>query len=325
MNIKIKEIFLIVFIFLVSFLVEALLTVSINQWNSTYIPVDRLSENYKDIVINTTEDYDIYGLITTINSNFASVRLQKQTNKGYTPIYANGMSLGMDLVDGREFTENDYALNRNVALISAEYELNVYTENNKKYISIDNNPYEVIGIFIKDENSIWQESNVFINMLSENYMFSDAEIKGRYFLDSNTDIDNSILKKYNFGLNKTVYEFNFSERIDLVKSSFFLPCTVMLLAFFLLLLSRLFTFSLWLISQKKTIFVKYICGGTKTKISNGLYRDWMFLSSTGIFLSVFFSLYTMDNKQFFYLIVMEMLIYILFSGVIINIYVKRNL
>ena len=63
MNKKIKDIFMIIFVFLVSFIMEVLLTVSINQWNATYIPVDGLSENYKDVVLNNAEDYDINSLI----------------------------------------------------------------------------------------------------------------------------------------------------------------------------------------------------------------------------------------------------------------------
>ena len=235
------------------------------------------------------------------------------------------MSLGIDLVRGREFTAEDYALNRNVAIISENYELNVYTENDKQYISIDNNPYEVIGTFIKETNSMRQESNVFISMLSENYSFSGIELKGRYFLDSNTNIDSSILTNLNFRLNKTAYEITFCERICLMKDSFFLPYTVIILAFALLLLSRLFAFSLWLVSQKKAIFVRYICGGTKVNVCKDIFRDWMFLISISLMLCIVFSLCTMDNKQYFYLIVMEMLVHILIFRIVINVYVKRNL
>lgn len=323
MNIKGKDIFLIIYSSFVSFLLTSLLALLINQWNYTFIPADNLSSNYRDIVVNESENKDVSTLICQINSKTNAFRIQKQCGKGYTPIYIKNSMLGLNLIEGREFTEEDFFLNSNVAIISEDCKENTYEEDGGTYISIDNSIYEVIGIFVKGSRGINENSNIFISMLSENYMFSGDRISGRYFFDSEEKTENSIFEGLGITLNKTVYELNTKERISLVKDTMFISYKILLLGVIFLLLSGLFIFVMWISAKKKIIIVNYICGGTEKNIFRDLYIKWLGISAFGGIISLLFALYVLDSKFYLSVFILELIMYALICRIILNVVVRK--
>lgn len=308
-----------------SSLIVIIFVLFVNQWNDTYSTVDGLTTNYKDIVVNISSKCNAMDLVGDINSKGFAFRIQRQNNKGYTPIYSKNITLALNLVEGREFDCDDYEQHRNVAIISTEYLNNVYIENGEKYISVDGDLYEVVGVFEKEKNLVNDNTNIFINMLSDNYLFSNEEVNGRYLVDSNVKMDDLIIMENPVGQNKTVFELSTRERINLVLDTVFISYKILVLGIVFVVVSWLLSFIMWLVSGKKKNMIHYICGGTEGKILKKMYFSWMGMSIPGKIATLVIPLLLMKNRHYYWLFVCWAIIYAIISFVMIDIAIKKQL
>ena len=322
---KIKDLLTALYILIILSFLITITAVLCNQWKYSYTPCDNLSKNYKDYVIRATKDSDIEEFIAYLSSNCDEFRLQKQTNKGYTSIYLKNHTLDLDLLEGRQFSEGDFKNNKNVVMIAEPYLKNTYKEGTKKYIVIEKNVYEVIGVFSKKENPVNPNTDIFINMTSEQFLNTNNQIDGRYYFDSAQDLIAAVTTKYNIKENKTIYKLGISKHIQLVTETLFLSWKILLCIAVFLILSLMFLFVLWLTNKKRIILVNYICGATKDKLFFLLLRKWLLINLCSIIVSMTLGTVILICKHFCFLFGLLYIMYGLFSGAILLFFINNKI
>lgn len=295
-----------------------------NQWSYSYMPCDNLSAHYKDYVITSTENQSMLEFVSCLNSEYTQFRLQKQTGKDYAGVYLKNCDMKLELVEGREFCKDDFEKNKDVVMISERCLKNTYKEGNKRYIVIEKNVYEVIGVFSQKENPINENTDIFINMLSEQFANTTHEIAGKYYFDCEQELNNQIQDKYEIKENDTIYDMGILKHLKLVKDTMFISWNVVLCGIIFLILSLLFLFIIWLMGEKEIILANYICGATRKQVFFLVLKKWMLINLAAIIVSMVLGASILVCNVYCLLFFILYIVYAFFSGMGIAFYVKRK-
>ncbi|MBE5891174.1 MAG: ABC transporter permease [Lachnospiraceae bacterium] len=305
--------------------VFVLVTLFCNRWNDSYIPKDGMSQYYEDLVLNNSEEDSASDFIAKLEKQFNSFRIQKQNNKGYTPIYLKNMKMGLDLSEGREFTDEDFQKHSDVALVSENYLDDIYEQDGKKYIAINNDIYEVVGVFKMHTNAVNNNSEIFISMNAINYLNSNEEIGGRYYLDSYDKISDTDLNDYDISFNDTIFQMSLKERLELVKDTMAISYKVYIIAVCALVCNIMLMHALWLISKAKTIWIFYICGGTTKMIAHNAFEAWCKITAITGIPAIIYTIIALDCKKYLLLCGIMLMGYLAICAMSIHVYINKKI
>lgn len=245
------------------------------RWQHANAAIDGLSEHYSEIVIGhdreliELHEYTTEDLMEFLKAMETTFRLQKSTNSNYSWVYMQNMNIGLEIVSGRDFNEEDFILHRNVALVSEDMKKDACVRDGVEYIDINGNEYEIIGTFIKEENAINPNTDVFLNMYSENYIYLENNIEGTYFID--TGKDNTLLCEaldtWCYIRDKgSIFEKSVKEKYQLVKDALVIPINILYLVIAFMGLGISYITCFWMFSMKKEIFIHRLCGANSKSI-----------------------------------------------------------
>lgn len=259
-------------------------------------PNDLLSNSYVEFSvvsaakISSNLDSEIKNLLAFtnyINESSNSFILYKENilTKGKA-LYFKNAEFKPNLKDGRGFTESDFKNNTNTIMISSEIQGDVIEKDGKKYYTVENDLYEVIGIYQKSKNKINIDSNYYYNMLASNNLDQNSNIlNGLYQLDGfdNTSeqlINITKLLPIEIHGNQTVNSF--SERLEKALSTQAINVFPILLIIVMVLLNTTGITINWIEKRKKEIAIRRLCGSTKFQIKKMLIKEYLLLT-TGCF------------------------------------------
>ncbi len=286
-----------------SVLIIILSTVFIYKWDDTNSSFDNLSINYQDFSVGYNRaiidehNYDFTDMLEFILAKTDGFRLQKLTDRGYSWVFISDYSFDFELLRGREFVENDFKIYKNVAMVSEKLSQDTYYYNNIEWIDLDNSTYQVIGVYKLKENSIYKNSEAFLNIISENYISLGNQIEGRYYLDKynkKKDIMGQINEWCSIIENDNIFDKSFKERYVLTKDAVVIPLAIIFLGLMFIILFIIYITSLWLISLKKETYIRRLCGASfkdiiywiLTKYFKFIFISFLTASIIPIFLSV---------------------------------------
>ena len=280
---KNKKMYLIIYLFLIGIIIWGTLTLIVQQWESSKIPIDGFSEHYIDISIKKRDDsqFTPEKLLPDIPDWPTSFRIQKMTDQGYSLIYLLNTALPIQLIEGRNFESKDFIEHKNVAIIDIERINQTYTIDHVRYLAVNGLEYEVIGIFEKETNDIFQNTSIFINMMAEQ-MQSQISLEGRYLIDgiSHSNLED-IQKITDLHFNKTVFEIDARERWRMVMDTLIFPSKTIYLGTLFCILGLIYMIYMWLNSINKTIDVAIICGATAKRAIFDVLADYFIILCYG--------------------------------------------
>lgn len=295
-----------------------------NQWDYSYTTCDNLSPNYKDFGIDYAEGKSVIELISYLDTEYNQFRLQKQTNKGYSSVYLKNYDMHLNIIKGRTFREDDFEKHKDVAIIEERCFKNTYTEGHKRYIVIEKKVYEVIGVFSQKENPINVNSDIFVNMLSQQFLNTNDGINGRYYLDCRQDLTSNIQTKFKINRNETIYTMGLTKHFELVKDTILISWNAVLGGFLFFLLSWIFLFVIWLIDEKTIILVNYICGATKRNLFFFILKKWIFVNLLGVLVSNMLGYIILTCKMYCLLFWALYIMFSFLSVVVLSLFIKRR-
>lgn len=322
---KPKDIFMSTYIIITLSIVIIITALLCNQWIYSYIPSDNLSADYKEYEINSTKNESMEGLIAYMQSNCDKFRLQKQVSDEYAGIYMKDYKLNLKLIEGREFTKEDFEQNKDVVMIAEECLKDTYKGGSKRYITIQEKIYEVIGVFSKDKNTINQNTNAFINMSSKQFLKTNTEVTGTYYLDCKQDLHDLLAEKYNIKENNTIYDLSYAKHFERVKDVAFVLVKIILCGVVLFSVTWMFLFAFWFGGEKEMIVSKYLDGVTRGKIAFLTLKKWMLTNSFGVMISIFLGTVSLICKEYLFLLLGIEILYILFSSGAVLLFTNRRI
>ncbi|WP_270526382.1 ABC transporter permease [Longibaculum muris] len=298
-------------------------------WIDSKTPKDNLSKDYIPFLFkNDTEDdfNSISSLINEIKSKNQSFILTKNTDYGYSWIMNYNQNIPFKITNGRCFNNDDYLNKKNVALVSSKNVDSLYKIDNKKYIDINNTPFEVVGIFQYEENKIYPNSEIFLSMSSPSFINS---INGKYNLDCNKntmDIFESINCLYKVKKLKSCVEMNWFERINLIVDAQSFSIKIYLSILLVIVILQTLNCFFFIKEKKNESYVRIICGATiKDLIIKYLYEYLTILILTNVLIIFIVSFF----KLSFSTMIFCMSINVIFSSItmiiIMNISLKTNI
>lgn len=245
------------------------------RWIDTNASFNGLSEYYSEITIGYDRElielnqYTIIDLVQFMKEEETSFQIQKKTHSDYVLLYLHNMALDLNIVEGRGFIADDFAYKRNVALVSENYRSRVYEDEGKYFINIEGNTYEVIGIFSTVENTINSNANIILNLFSENYINSNDDIAGTYYVDTKKDNSELLyqLDRWCYIIdNGSVFTANNAERYQLMKDSLVLPIYVFYLLCLFMIVCVCYITSFWIVRSQNELFIFRLCGANRDNI-----------------------------------------------------------
>lgn len=258
-------------------------TILYSYWKDSNIPQDYLSENYISFVFSTDKelrenDVSLSNVIEDIKSIQPSFILHKETEYGYSWIINSTQDIPVQMIEGRYFSDEDYQMKRDVAIVSDKAINNIYEERGRKLINIDNNEFNVIGIYKYKENKVFQNSEVYLNMSSHYFSNKSDNLLGKYNLDcgKNTEITfESIKNKY--GLQKVVneIELNGIERMNLILDIQSFSKSIYVYIILIVIVVHVFSSLLFTKDSKKESYVRLLCGATINDVLFKLWKDYL--------------------------------------------------
>jgi len=252
-------------------------------------PADLLSNYYMEFsVVNgveiNSEITDLVAFTDYINENSNSFILYKENimNKGKA-LYFKNAEFKPNLINGRGFTESDFKNNTNTIMISSDVQDNVIKKNGKKYFAVENDLYEVIGVYQKSTNKINIDSNYYYNMLASNNLDQNSNLLiGLYQLDGFDStlsllMNMTILLPIEIHENQTVNTF--FEKLEKALSTQAINVFPILLIIVMVLLNTSGITINWIEKRKKEIAIRRLCGATKFEIKKMLIKEYILLTS----------------------------------------------
>lgn len=295
-------------------------------------PADLLSNSYMDFSVVSgvkinSEITNLEVFTDYINENSNSFILYKENimTKGKA-LYFKNAEFKPNLIDGREFNESDFKNNTNTIMISSDVQDKVIEKEGKKYYTVENDLYEVIGVYQKSKNKINIDSNYYYNMLASNNLDQNSNLlSGLYQLDG-FDSTHSLLMNMTTLLPIEVHENQtantFFEKLEKALSTQAINVFPLFLIIVMVLLNTTGITINWIEKRKKEIAIRRLCGATKSEIKKMLIKEYILLTSgcfvVGLSLAYFISkisLWIFIGFDFSILTIFMAFIFTLFIGI----------
>lgn len=237
-------------------------------------------------------------LISQIN-NDVPFALIKKDYFPYCGIYFNGNDFSPNIIDGRNFNEDDFINHQNVALVSSEAESNCTEEDGIKIISVNNINYEVIGVFQKNPNTINRDAEIYYNLFSENVLNYENNAYGQYIIDTVEPIKNTVTDISELGNVSTdmPYTTGLWDSLEIAISAQAYSLIVIVLIALMIALNSISVSAFWIEKRRKEFFIRKLTGARSIQINMLLIRDyWLVLTASYVF--SFLLSYIISNIEF---------------------------
>ena len=255
-------------------------------------PADQMSNSYVEFSILTNQvDYEtnnnintLKELINFINNDSKSYLFFKENDlTNGKAVYFRNMDFSPKLIDGRSFNETDFKNHTNTILISKDVLDQTFEKNGKTYYIVENNAYEVIGVYEKSSNKINVDSDYYLNMLSANNLqVHENMIAGLYQLDAANQTD-QIVKNLSMVLpieiNDKSKSNSFLDKMQKTLSTQAISVFPILLVALMVLLNTISITSNWIGRRKKEIAIRWLCGATKEDIKRLLFFEYIIITT----------------------------------------------
>lgn len=144
-------------------------------------PQDYLSMNHISFILDSDNGNEKFVNHIMDFLEDESFYLHQKTNNGYSWVISYNKDFPTKIRSGRKFNNDDYYEKRNVAMVSEVMYDSVYKQENKMYIDINGNQFEVIGIFEYEVNKVHPQSEIYLNMTS--YAYDNSHNSNRFDID----------------------------------------------------------------------------------------------------------------------------------------------
>lgn len=255
-------------------------TIFSSYWKDSKVPPNYFSEDFKTFMfcsdIDPSKELPQFNEIEeAMKLEADSFMIQKETEYGYSWVFNYYYDFPIHLLSGRKFNDEDLSEQRNTALVSDKIQESIYEDDNKKFIDIGQNRYEVIGIYKYEENKINRNSELYLNMASENFLLNDASMIGSFNIDAKNKTEKALqtLQK-NYEIQEISNDLDFFERLTLVMNSQFFPSHILIMIFVVFILMLLFSILFWIQERKKEIYIRILCGATKSDLIELLIKKY---------------------------------------------------
>lgn len=244
---------------------------------------DGLSDNYRLFTIlqfnevDENEGLDLTSLFAKVDNISAKAKLLRYDGSIECGVYQNKGEFDVSLKEGRSFSKEDFVTMRNVALVSEE-QLSMCAERDGiRYISVQDEPYEVIGVFSRSRNRINPDAYVYYNL---NTLKSSSLIKGQYAVDAGAetvDLFDEIVNDFQIQLIYSADELTFSGRLRTAISSQQMAVLPFILVVAMILLNSINISFNWLDKRRQELSARRICGATVNDLFRLLSKDYFML------------------------------------------------
>ncbi|MCL2311067.1 MAG: hypothetical protein FWC41_07300 [Firmicutes bacterium] len=257
-------------------------------------PSDMLSKNYGAISIgfdkNKIEQKGLHlsNLINLINKESTPITILKIDTTSAAGVFSNTNGYTPDLISGRGFTIDDFSNKTNTVLISESLLSMCANNGGKQYYSLNNQNFEIIGVYKKSTNLVNLDSSIYYNLNSENITRGFNSISGIYHIDAKNktiDIIQKIDNLCSVILTKNPGKLHFSENFKKALSTQKGSVLIFILIIAMVTLSSISISINWLESRRREFFIRKLVGGYKSKINKMLIKDFWFIITLSFFLS----------------------------------------
>lgn len=245
---------------------------------------DGLSHNYCLFTVlqnnGTSQVTSIASLLKRIDDIEQEVTLLRYDGSNECGVYRNMGEFEVVLQEGRSFSSEDFRSMRNVALVAEEQLPLCIERGNIRYISIQGNNYEVIGVFQRSTNSINSDAYVYYNLNSAFLRASMSSLDGQFAIDAGTmtkKIFDSISQEFPLRLIFTGENMSFGHRLQIAIYSQPMAIFPFALIATMILLNSINTSFNWLDKRKQELSTRRICGATVNELFLLLIRDYFLL------------------------------------------------
>lgn len=239
-------------------------------------PANGFSKNY--VKIGISSDVEYRNLIKNIKKS-NNILVEKEIDYRIMSVFYN-QHFDINMLWGQIFDENQFKSNSMVAIIDKSIKKSCIKKGGTLYYKYHNDYLKVVGIFEKRNNTVNEDSLVYIPLttaINNNYVLKN----GTYYVE---DFD---LNKKNFG--NILYENRKQNIVDLLQKTIqeqLASVLSLLLIMFMMLINLFGIINYWIIGRKKVIRAMNIVGATKKNINRFLIVQYY----TNIFFSFILAL-----------------------------------
>jgi len=231
-------------------------------------------------------------------------------------VYLRGnTSFNPELVEGRNFTREDFEKQTPTVLIAEVLNDRCILREGKQYLLHENNEYQIIGKFRREPYLQYMgqdkfNATYFVNMAASFDTNLNTTLNGYYTIDANEkSID--FLK----GFKSLAKQINPYIRIDVKKATMVSNTQKLLRAFnnstklvivfiltaFLILLNISSITNYWIEGRKKEISVRMLSGGRAFNIIKMMLRDYLLIVTIGYGIGLIISIIILHSETFSYI------------------------
>lgn len=230
---------------------------------------------------------DYAGLVMKLKETGKPFILMRVKASNCLSCAAFGRELQLELVRGRQFTEQDMMSGANVALVSEKAAKRIFEAGGTERITIGDDEFEVIGVYRADGNQVNVQPDYVVSGLSENEMMRSSYIDGVYQMeiDGVSEVTASLNEWCGLVERKTPYQKNDREKWEdafsvTVFSRNFLAVTGVFCA-----IAFLVVVLLWKRNLRREIRVRRLCGGTGGRLAGWMsvkYASSVFIGTAAV-------------------------------------------
>ena len=244
--------------------------------NATLVDFENINSIPKEIFLNS-----IYKIP---NINIEKKGLSPGAFGGKAVYYASPENESINMISGRFFTNEDFKVNKPVAIVGKEVLKTCTEKNNKTYFIYDNIEYEVIGVMGFANRSSLSDLKFTLNLNS--YIEKHPLITDKSFVfysySNNNVFDDFIseIEKSSISINyelKSIKSVNNSIKNSLLMDGF--NVTILLIILILLISVNIINVTIqWVEKNRKAISIKKAIGATNSKILVELILNYQLIS-----------------------------------------------
>lgn len=244
---------------------------------------DGLSDNYKMFTIlqfneeDKNEDLDFTSLFAKVDHISAKATLLRYDGSIECGVYQNKGEFDVSIKEGRSFSKEDFVTMRNVALVSEEQLSMCVEQDGIRYISVQDEPYEVVGVFCRSRNRINPDAYVYYNL---NTLKPTSRVNGQYAVDAGAEtvaLFDEIANDFPIQLIYSADELTFSDRLQTAVSSQQMAVFPFILVVAMVLLNSINISFNWLDKRRQELSARRICGATANDLFRLLSKDYFMI------------------------------------------------
>lgn len=250
-----------------------------------------ISADAISFVIPADQDYacELSDIIHTIEESCDSFSVIKKSSKNYVYCYSKNNHLDILLTEGTYFSDDDFLLHRNVALVCEALKPRLSRSGVDYILELDGCSFDVIGFYKTSTNSVHLQPDAIINMSADMISAADKIIHGMYYLQtSNSGDKSSVMHILQSDFNAIEGEMpvarSLSEMLKNADGASFFSKTMRRFGALICFAFMLIVFVSERYKLRGELMQRWICGATLSTLRRELYlRNTVSLSLPAVF------------------------------------------